>query len=158
MCCVAHGHPTPLVTLGVRVRDAPARRWLGYHPSKGRSERHTTAPRSVGRPPQLSQNGCQDPATPAVGPQGGVGLPTTGSSRRRSGGGTKKTEIAFRGGWHRLETPQLPRRQTQTRQAPPARASSRGVPRCWVDTTPPEGRPERHTTSPTSVFYRAREP
>ena len=78
MCCVAHGHPTPLVTLGVRVRDAPAHRWLGYHPSKGRSERHTTAPRSVGRPPQLSPNGCQDPATPAVEPRT-AGLPQGGN-------------------------------------------------------------------------------
>ena len=46
---------------------------------------------------------------------------------------------------------------TQSHQTPPARASSRGARRCWLDTTPPEGRPERHTTSPTSVFYRARE-
>ena len=58
---------------------------------------------------------------------------------------------AFRGGWHRLETPQLLRRQTQSRQAPPARASSRGVSRCWVDTTPPEGPLERYATACRSV-------
>jgi hypothetical protein len=50
----------------------------------------------------------------------------------------ENAKIAFRGGWHRSETPQPLRRPTQTRQAPPARASSRGVPRCWLDTTPHE--------------------
>jgi hypothetical protein len=29
--------------------------------------------------------------------------------------------------------------------------------RCWLDTTPPEGRSERHATGHTSVFYGARE-
>jgi hypothetical protein len=42
------------------------------------------------------------------------------------------------GGWHRSETPQPLRRPTQTRQGSPARASSRGARRCWLDTTPPE--------------------
>ena len=38
-------------------------------PPEGRSERHTTAPRSVRTPPQGAQNGCQDSATPAVSPR-----------------------------------------------------------------------------------------
>jgi len=41
----------------------------------------------------------------------------------------ENAKIAFRGGWHRLETPQPLRRRTQTPQAFPARASSRGLPR-----------------------------
>ena len=28
------GHPAPPAALGLRVRDAPPRRWLGYHPSR----------------------------------------------------------------------------------------------------------------------------
>ena len=39
------------------------------------------------------------------GAQAGVGLPTTGSSRRRSGGGLQNAEIAFRWDWYKLETP-----------------------------------------------------
>ena len=38
-------------------------------PPEGRSERHTTAPRSVRTPPQGAQNGCQDSAPPAVSPR-----------------------------------------------------------------------------------------
>ena len=54
--------PDPLVTLGLRVRDAP--RGVGWIPplAEGRPERHTTAPRSVQSPPQGPQNRYQDSA------------------------------------------------------------------------------------------------
>ena len=57
----------------------------------------------------------------------------------------------YRWGWHKLEIPQPLRRPAQTRQAPPARASSIGAHQCWLGTTPPEGRSERHATAPRSV-------
>ena len=60
-------------------------------------------------------------------------------------------KIAFRGGWYKSETPQPLRRPTQTRQAPPARASSTGARQCWVDTTPREGVFERYATACRSV-------
>ena len=37
---------------------------------------------------------------------------------------------------------------------PPALASSIGGARCWLGTTPPEGRPERYTTAPGAVQRR----
>ena len=40
------------------------------------------------------------------------------------------------------------RPSTQSHQLPPARASSIGAARCWLGTTPTEGRSERHTTGP----------
>ena len=63
----------------------------------------------------------------------------------------ENAKIAFRWGWHKLEMPQPLRRPAQTRQAPPAPASSIETRRCSVVTTPPEGRSERHTTAPRSV-------
>ena len=54
----------------------------------------------------------------------------------------ENAKTAFRWGWHKLETPQPLRRPAQTRQAPPAPASSIETSRCWVVTTPPEGRSE----------------
>jgi len=63
----------------------------------------------------------------------------------------ENAKIAFRGGWHRLETPQLLRRQTQTHQAAQARASSIVAARSWVDTTPPEYPLERYATACRSV-------
>ena len=50
-----------------------------------------------------------------------------------------------------MEMSQPLRRPAQTRQAPPARASSIGAHQCWLGTTPPEGRSERHTTAPGAV-------
>ena len=63
----------------------------------------------------------------------------------------ENAKIAFRWGWHKLEMPQPLKRPAQTRQAQPAPASSIGAHQCWLDTTPPEGRSERHTTAPRSV-------
>jgi hypothetical protein len=40
---------------------------------------------------------------------------------------------------------------TQSRQQPPARASSLGASRCWLVTTPLEGRSERYATAPRSL-------
>jgi len=63
----------------------------------------------------------------------------------------KNAKITFRWGWHKLEMPQPLRRPAQTRQAPPAPASSieaAGV--GWLP-PPPEGRSEWHTTAPRSV-------
>ena len=54
--------------------------------------------------------------------QAGVGLPTTGSSIRRSDAGTKKTEIAFRGVWYKSEVLQSLDRPTQTHLGASARA------------------------------------
>eukprot|EP00964_Phaeocystis_antarctica_P030498 scaffold17227_cov60-Phaeocystis_antarctica.AAC.5 len=58
--------------------------------------------------------GCPKLRLPRRGAQGGVGLPATGSSSRRSGDGPKTAEIAFLGGWYKFETPQPLRRPTQT--------------------------------------------
>jgi hypothetical protein len=41
----------------------------------------------------------------------------------------ENAKIAFRGGWYKSDVPQPLRRRTQTPQAFPARASSRGLPR-----------------------------
>ena len=55
-------YPSPLVTLGLRVGDAPC--GVGWIPplAEGRPERRTTATRSVQSPPQGPLNGYQDPA------------------------------------------------------------------------------------------------
>ena len=58
---------------------------------------------------------------PRRGAQSGVGLPATGSSSRRSGGGLQNAEIAFLGGWYKLETPQPLVSSTQTSLGPSAR-------------------------------------
>ena len=59
--------PQRLVTLGLRVGETLRWRWLDTTLREGRSERHTTVPRSVQSPPQGPQNAYQDPATPAGG-------------------------------------------------------------------------------------------
>ena len=55
-------YPSPLVTLGLRVGDAPC--GVGWIPplAEGRPERRTTATRSVQSPSQGPLNGYQDPA------------------------------------------------------------------------------------------------
>ena len=63
----------------------------------------------------------------------------------------ENAKTAFRWGWHKLEMNQPLRRPAQTQQALPAPASSIEAPRCWLGTTPPEGRSERHATAPRSV-------
>ena len=90
-------HPQRMVTLGLRVGDAPPDRWLDTTLREGRSERHTTVPRSVQSSPQGPLNGYQDPATPAVGrrtapaPRGGN--PLAGDFHRRP----KMTKSGSRG-------------------------------------------------------------
>jgi hypothetical protein len=51
-----------------------------------------------------------------------MGPLATGSSRRRSGGGPKNAEIAFRVVWYKSEVTQPLRRPTQTHIGPSARA------------------------------------
>ena len=57
--------PPPALASSYRA----ARCWLGTTPPEGRSERHTTAPRSVQRLPGLAQNGYQDSTYLAVEPR-----------------------------------------------------------------------------------------
>ena len=48
----------------------------------------------------------------------------------------ENAKIAFRWGWHKLEMTQPLKRPAQTRQPPPAPASSIETRRCWLGTTP----------------------
>ena len=65
----------------------------------------------------------------------------------------ENAKIAFRWGCHKLEMPQPLRRPAQTRQAPPARASSIGAHQCvgWV---PPLQKAGRNGTRPRPDRYK----
>ena len=84
-------------------------------------------------------------------PQGRARYPGRQSCLGRLPLPPENAKIAFRWGWHKLEMPQPLRRPAQTRQAPPAPASSIDAARRWLGTTPPEGRSERYMTAPRSV-------
>ena len=117
------GHPAPPAALGLRVRDAPPRRWLGYHPSRrpvgttydggpiGTRTAPTKSKRMSG--PRAPRREPQDRAHP-VGWQSCLGrLPKP----------PENVKIAFRWGWYQLEMPQPLRCPTRTRQAFPAPTS-----------------------------------
>ena len=144
-------HPDSPSNPGTRVLERSTSVLGGYHPSRI----HTRTIRDrlqIGTKTALTSTELISGLRIARrGAQAGVGPPATEYCRGRFDAGTKKTEIEFRWGWHRSETPQPLDKPTQTRQAPPARASSRGVSRCWVDTTPPEGPLERYATACRSV-------
>jgi hypothetical protein len=138
-------------TPGARVLDRCTSVLAGYHPSKRpggtvydraqiRTKAARTSPERIPGP-RLPRRGPQDRARPA-GWQSCLGrLPKP----------PENDKIAFRRDWHKLEMPQPPRRPAQTRTAPPEPASSIGAHRCWLGTTPPEGRSERYATAPRSV-------
>ena len=132
-------------------RDAPPHRWLDTTPSRraigttyDRAQIRTNP--TPGSSEQMS--GFRDPRRE---PQDRARPAGWQSCLGRLPKPPENAKIAFRWGWHKLEMPQPLRRPAQTRQAPPERASSIGEHQCWLDTTPPEGRSERHATAPRSV-------
>ena len=130
-------YPSAVEALSVRNTDLPGewslstepassigahRCWLGTTPPEGRSERYTTAPRSVQRLPGLAQNRYQDSTYLAMGLRPAGAPPATGHCRRRSGGGLQNAILAFQPPWYKFETPCPLVRPSQTHLGRSARA------------------------------------
>ena len=93
----------------------------GYHPSRRPVCTARDRPQIGTKTVRTSPEPISGLRLPRRGAQAGVGLPATGSSSRRSGGGLQNAEIAFLGGWYKLETPQPLVSSTQTSLGPSAR-------------------------------------
>ena len=132
--------------------------WLGTTPPKGRSERYTTAPRSVQILPGLAQNRYQDSAYLAMGLRPAGGPPATGYCRRRSGGGLRNGVLVF----YNCSPPDGTRRSRPTCPAEPpkrrggGRRAQRRPSQGWSLLLPPPPRTPMH--GPRSGLARAEGP
>ena len=94
----------------------------GYHPSRIPTRTIRDHARTRTKPALTSPEWISGLRIARRVAQAGEGLPTTGSSRRRSGGGLQNAEIAFLGDWYKLETPWPLDRPSQTHLGASARA------------------------------------
>ena len=119
-----HDDPIPPTTVGARVLDRDRTVFGGYHPSK----------RPVGTTCDGAQIGTKTPLTSPEWISGFRDARRGPQDRARPAGWQsclgrlpklpENAQIAFRWGWHKSEMLQPLKRPAQTRQAPPAPASS----------------------------------
>jgi hypothetical protein len=76
----------------------------GYHPSRIPTRTIHDRARTRTKTPLTSTEWISGLRVARRGAQGGMGPPATEYCRGMFGGGTKKTEIAFRGVWYKSET------------------------------------------------------